>query len=276
VHCRANIYKTPDRNVFGANVEPGAADNATDQVLNLGSGQVVAQSHLLSQRVLFANNSSALTSKSRDRLKRWIISFQAVKDTPGQQISITGHANTVGETSEAGRQRNVQLADERAQTVAAFLASEVVEGSPLRNAETRINSVVGTGAEGADETEDFRRADIVVGSGQGQNIAAHEFGHMLGLGDEYASTPKRDKDGNIVKDDKGNTVTRGLISGTGGDVGDKADHDALSNKMGLGGSVIENNDNIMSLGSTIRPQHYATFMSALHTVTSINEWRVRP
>ena len=45
--------------------------------------------------------------------------------------------------------------------------------------------------------------------------------------------------------------------------------------MGVGGSVYENNDNIMSLGNTIRPQHYATFMEALRTVTSITEWRMQ-
>jgi outer membrane protein OmpA-like peptidoglycan-associated protein len=275
VHCKANIYKTPDQDVFGANVDPGTAASGTDQELNLGSGQVVAQSHLLTQRAFFANNSSELNAKSRERLRKWIISFQAAKGTPGQTIAITGHANAVGEKTEAGRERNIQLAEERATNVAAFLSSEVVEGSPLRNAETRINAVVGTGAEGADESKFFRSAEIVVGSGQGQNIAAHEFGHMLGLGDEYASTPKRDKAGNIVKDKDGDAVTRGVISGTGGDVGDKTAHDALSTHMGLGGSVYENNDNIMSLGSTIRPQHYAIFMSALHTLTGITEWRVR-
>ena len=45
VHCRAEIYKTPDADVFGAYVDPGASQ--TDQTLYLGSGQVSAagQSH---------------------------------------------------------------------------------------------------------------------------------------------------------------------------------------------------------------------------------------
>jgi len=44
--------------------------------------------------------------------------------------------------------------------------------------------------------------------------------------------------------------------------------------MGLGGAVYENNDNIMSLGSTVRPQHYATFMQALREVSGINDWQI--
>jgi outer membrane protein OmpA-like peptidoglycan-associated protein len=275
VHCQANIFKTPDADVFGANVAPGSPTSGTDQFLSLGSGQVTAQSHLLTHSVFFANNSSTLNSKARETLRKWIISFQATPGTPGDSISITGHANTKGEKTEAGRERNLELSLERAASVEKFLKTTAVEGSLLRNATTRIGAIVGVGAGGAGEGAEWRRVTIVVGSGQGQNIAAHEFGHMLGLGDEYASTPKRDKSGKIVKDTEGNEVTRGLISGTGGDVGTPTAHNKLAGEMGLGGSVHENNDNIMSLGSTVRPQHYATFMLALHNVTGINDWKVK-
>lgn len=276
VHCKADIYKTPDEDVFGANVAPGSPTSGTDQKLELGSGQVVAQSHLLTHWARFANNSSTIGSRAKEILKKWIISFQATPGTPGNSIAITGHANTKGENTEAGRERNLQLSFDRAQAVETFLKTTSVEGSLLRNAETRINAVAGVGAGGAGEEAEWRRVDIVVGSGQGQNIAAHEFGHMLGLFDEYASTPKRDAAGNPVTDVQGNQVTRGLISGTGADVGTKTGHDTLATSMGLGGSVNENNDNIMSLGSTVRPQHYATFMEALHNITGVNDWRVKP
>ena len=276
VHCRADIYKTPDEDVFGANVDPGTAASGTDQKLELGSGQVVAQSHLLTQEVFFANNSSSLGSRAKEKLKRWIISFQATPGTTGNSIAITGHANTKGEKTEAGRERNLTLSFDRAQAVETFLKTTSVEGSLLRNASTRISGIAGVGAGGAGEEAAWRRVDIVVGSGQGQNIAAHEFGHMLGLFDEYASTPKRDAAGNPITDAQGDQVTRGLISGTGDDVGTKTGHDALATSMGLGGSVNENNDNIMSLGSTIRPQHYATFMEALHNITGVNDWKVKP
>ena len=274
VHCTAEIYKTPDEDIFNANVAPGTAESGTDQRLQLGSGQVVAQSHLLTQSVNFANNSSAFDADAEEHLRRWIISFQATPGTTGNSISITGRANTTGNRTEAGRQNNLDLSLARAQTVETFLKTNAVEGSLLRNADTRINSVAGAGTTGAGEEKEWRRVDIVVGSGQAQNIAAHEFGHMLGLYDEYASTPQRDAAGNPITVD-GNQITRGLISGTGEDVGTTTGHNALAASMGLGGSVHENNDNIMSLGSTIRPQQYATFMEALHNITGVTDWRVK-
>jgi outer membrane protein OmpA-like peptidoglycan-associated protein len=276
VHCQADIYKTPDEDVFGAEVGPGTAASGTDQTLKLGSGQVTAQSHLLTHSVLFANNSSTLSGRAKDTLKKWIISFQATPGTTGNSISITGRANTKGDTTEAGRQRNNDLSFDRATAVETFLKTTSVEGSLLRNAASRIDVIAGIGATSAGEEAQFRRVDIVVGTGQGQNIAAHEFGHMLGLDDEYASTPKRNAAGNPITDANGDEITRGLISGTGGEVGTTTGHNQLAADMGLGGSVHENNDNIMSLGSTIRPQHYATFMQALHSVTGINDWRVKP
>lgn len=283
VHCQSTIYKTPDEDVFGAFVDSGSEDTtpgneataATDQSLELGSGQITAQSHLLNQRVFFGNDSSELSADAQDRLRKIIISFQAPTGSAGSTIDIIGHASTTGEDSEVGRARNIQLAQERADVVDNFLRTTVVEGKNLANVNTRVQVVMSTGAVGSDESSFSRRTDIQFAEGQGQNIAAHEFGHMIGLGDEYASTPQRDAAGNVVTDANGDAVTRGVISGTGGDVGEATTHDALARDMGLStGAVFENNDNIMSLGSTVRPQHYATFMQALRTVTSINDWQL--
>lgn len=276
VHCQANIYKTPDADVFGANVEPGSRTSATDQFLHLGSGQVTARSFLLNQSVQFGSNSDTLSPSARNLLTRWIISFQSAAGTAGSSITITGRSSATGERTEAGRRRNQQLAENRARAVENFLKTTSVEGSTLRNANTRISSVTFPGTTGAGEGREWRRVDISVAGGQGQNIAAHEFGHMIGLGDEYASTPARDAAGNIITDANGDPITRGLISGTGGDVGARTEHDALARQMGLSnGAVFENNDNIMSLGSTVRPQHYVTFFQALREVSNIPDWRVR-
>ncbi len=276
-HCQARIFKTPDgNNDFGASVAPGRPNVGTDQRLALGSGQTTATNSLLTQSVGFAHDSHQLSDAAKARLRRWIISFQAPRGGAGTTLDLIGHANTVGGGTAAGDAYNQQLSLRRAQAVEQFIRTERVEGRRLENVTTRVHGVVGRGSAGATAGAEWRRVDLVAAGGQVQNVAVHEFGHMIGLFDEYASTPQRDASGNIVTDAQGRPRTRGLISGTGGDVGDLTGHNPLAQNMGLGGSVTENNDNIMSLGNTIRPQHYATFMEALRTVTSNTPaWRLK-
>lgn len=275
VHCQGKIYKTPDDNTdYGAAVAAGRANVPTDQTLYLGSGQLRSKSKSGSYQIPFASGKTELSNNLKAGLRKFIISYQAPAGGTGTRIDITGRSSTVGDKTEEGRKKNLKLSQDRAKTVADFLKTEVVEGSTLRNAAIRIKTATGVGSTGATKDKSWQRVDLVIGGGLQQNVALHEFGHMIGLGDEYASTPKKDAHGNIVRDAEGNQVTRGLISGTGGDVGDKSEHHALSNKMGTGNSVFENNENLMSMGNTIKKQHYATFMEALHTVTKSNKWKV--
>ena len=94
---------------------------------------------------------------------------------------------------------------------------------------------------------------VRMGAGVQQIVAAHEAGHMFGLGDEYTAP----------------------FSGTGGDVGTPVDGD-LGQRQGLPGAVHENSDTIMSVGDAVRPQHYATFLEALKAVTEMSDWVFGP
>ena len=94
---------------------------------------------------------------------------------------------------------------------------------------------------------------VRMGAGVQQIVAAHEAGHMFGLGDEYTAP----------------------FSGTGGDLGTPVDGD-LGAQQGLPGAVHENSDTIMSVGDAVRPQHYATFLEALKAVTAMPEWVFGP
>jgi len=81
-----------------------------------------------------------------------------------------------------------------------------------------------------------------------QQPATHEFGHMLGLYDEYDAF------------------------GTGG----YASHSALVETT-LGHTVVKgDSDNIMAGGDTIKKQHYVTVLEALQKVTENNKWEFAP
>jgi hypothetical protein len=94
----------------------------------------------------------------------------------------------------------------------------------------------------------------MVGDGRTQVTMMHETGHMLGLGDEYSSPAGGFAPG----------------AGTPGNIGAPVAHSGLAAAMGNGvpPAVSENNDNIMSVGNVVRPQHYSTFMEALTNVTA--------
>lgn len=257
-HCTANIYKTPaGDNSFGANVAPGTTTSATDQTLNLGSSQTVTHGHLLNQRVYFAPGSAVLGADQQTSLQAIIRSFQTPSGGTGTSIDIVGHSDTSGSRTEAGRLRNQQLSEQRAQAVADFLRATRVGGANLSNAATRIATTTGRGSEGGEAGDEGRRVDINFAGGGTQNVAAHEFGHMIGLRDEYA------------------VDTGGVIGGTGLATGSQSRHSAASQAVGLGQSISENNDNIMSLGGVVRPPHLTTFMEALRSVTGSTEWRLR-
>jgi hypothetical protein len=108
----------------------------------------------------------------------------------------------------------------------------------------------------------FQRVDVSAAKGADvevhQNVAAHEAGHMFGLGDEYVEeVPPRD-------------VTAKFQ-------GDRPEHDAdVRGTMGDEAAdelLVQNSGSMMSQGSEVRPGHYVYFLQALSGVTH-HTWRV--
>lgn len=247
-HCAAKIVKTPPKGI-GASVNRGSKTNAHDQKLLLNSSQVDPNNFsFLRKRLFFENNSADVnTAKGSNGnsgptyLNKFIKTFAAGYSDAGVPIEITGHASSTGAADY-----NQTLSEKRAKNVEDYLKSNGLTGDVNRTTQSA------TGEEGATGDAHWRRVDIQVGSGENQVVAAHEFGHMIGLQDEYAF-PAGGFGG----------------SGTGGTIGDPVAHDAMAKAMGseVRGAVTENTDSIMSLGNTVRPQHYATFHHALQEIT---------
>src|SRR5690606_29793894 len=117
----------------------------------------------------------------------------ALRDFIDQYDGATAHAawsrariELIGHTSSSGSERyNQNLSERRAEAVRAFLASNGLSDAPIRvRTEAR-------GESDADQTADLasdRRVDLVVDGGARMVTAAHEFGHVFGLGDEYETS----------------------------------------------------------------------------------------
>jgi len=253
-HCKAKIVKTPPGGI-GAYVQSGSRTNARDQELIMSSSAIdPRQDNLLAHQLYFQHDSSDInTANTRPDgtgtagpafLNQYILTFNAAPGAAGQKIKLVGHASSSGAADY-----NQTLSEKRSKAVETYLKDNGLTGSVDRT------QASGMGETLTDDAES-RRVDMTVGDGQAQVVANHETGHLLGLDDEYSTAPG------------------GLISGTGNPIGTAVRHNDIdANGLAdapIDGAVAENNDNIMSLGNTVRPQHYSTFHRALELVTNKN------
>lgn len=158
---------------------------------------------------------------------------------------LTGRASSDhgdGVTAAEGAAQNMEIARARSESVAAAIGASGVNRSRLlmRN----------EGENGASDDESWCRVDVQVGAQQTQNPALHETGHMLGLGDEYGTTAAP----------VGSPVDAG--------------YDAMVQAQT--GTVLARarDESAMSVGSTVKPWHYSSFLEALKRITGMNEWSV--
>ncbi len=110
----------------------------------------------------------------------------------------------------------------------------------------------------------FRRVDVSfsakcpVGADVPQNVAAHEFGHMLGFGDEYVDE-KPPKD--VLPKFEGDKPTHY------GDVEAALGTDAANDLL------VQNSGSIMSEGNDVHRGHYIYFLQAMNAMTG-KSWTV--
>lgn len=171
---------------------------------------------------------------------------------PGKEPFVTAVGRS---TSPGAAAYNRELGLRRANKVL-----EVLSGHKLG----LISSPDSVGEEHASKDPKFRRVDLTAEFGASaaqsvtQNTAAHEFGHMVGLGDEYVEEqpPKGVADKFLAdKPTHYEDVRRTL--------GDDAANDLL----------VQDSPSIMSTGGEVKPGHYVYFLDALNGVTGKN-WTV--
>ena len=135
------------------------------------------------------------------------------------------------------------------------VSNEIVKGG----AKTTPTSVP-KGEEGATEDPVWRRVDIQVKDFTSQQTTVkHEFGHILGLGDEYP--------------------TKDAVPATSRPVGTPVAHSALAQNLIPGQQPIlaHHDESIMSNGEQVRPYHYVTFLEALGNMTgTTGTWDIKP
>ena len=252
-HCQATVFKVPPGSVSGPGPVTGykQGDPFYNPMTLTSANLGVTYDHV-NYPIQFPVGSADLTQAvaaspeghgdAGDVLVgKLVVDLQPGTPGGGAEITVTGHASTSG-----GAEGNKDLSLRRAEAVANHLEAS---GPGIDPARIAVNA---EGEAGAGSDVSWQRVDIKIGGGEGQKKAAHEVGHVFGLGDEYTSP----------------------VGGTAPDpsspaIGTPTDHAGLP-PMGGGvpPAVYENNDNIMSVGNVVRPQHYITFLEALNTITA--------
>jgi outer membrane protein OmpA-like peptidoglycan-associated protein len=186
--------------------------------------------------ILFDNSSSDLPGADQSKLQ-FLGTYLSRINNPKFDISIVGHASATGDKA-----KNQMLSEKRAQAAAGILTGA---GATQHN----INAS-GVGQTGASKDAAWRKVEITTTIPAGwqnmQDVTAHEFGHMIGLGDEYAA----------------------------GGADPNATHYALVEKAfgkEYAEQVAKRGDtdyaSIMEGGSDVRIQHYVTMWSGLCETT---------
>ncbi|MQA87404.1 MAG: OmpA family protein [Streptosporangiales bacterium] len=163
-------------------------------------------------------------------------------------------------TSPGSVSYNNDLSLRRANAVAGRMESDL--GLP-----PQITIGVGEHNAGADPM--FRRVDVSASSSAeievSQNVAAHEAGHMFGLGDEYVEEDAHKKgfrqkfeaDRPVLSDERDEYQ----------DVKDAMGEDAAEELL------VQDGPSIMSRGDEVKRGHYVYFLESLNTATS-KTWTV--
>jgi outer membrane protein OmpA-like peptidoglycan-associated protein len=161
----------------------------------------------------------------------------------------------IGRTSISGRKKyNKTLGQKRMKAVGKYMSSK----SPWLKEHDAVGGTAGE--SGMENDEKSRRVDIHAWINRKdpgsvtQNTAAHELGHMFGLGDEYEDTDEK-----RVMGDKPSHYE---------DVSKEIDTAAAEQTR------VMDSENIMSTGSKILPAHYVPFVDGLESLTKTG-WTIQ-
>ncbi len=164
-------------------------------------------------------------------------------------MALTGRAS-----SDGNKAYNERLSQRRIDTVSQHISSAVPDAALFEMSSP-------DGEKGTSTDASFRRVDVNIDLPQthepetaNQNTAAHEAGHMFGLGDEYIEVEEGRFQGDANEND---ALVREIVD------------NAAAEEM-----RIASDSSIMSHGMDVLRGHYMPFAAALRRVSNNDHWTV--
>jgi outer membrane protein OmpA-like peptidoglycan-associated protein len=217
-----------------------------------------------SHTVFYEHNSAELSPDQQVQLSTFLENPILLLDNSGRNIniSLSGYASHRGSSDYNSalverRLTHVKEIIER-QKISSALNTNVYQSNDSNDSDTAAEAAVLNDPTTYDEAQ-YRKVDILVerqGRG-GQNVLAHEFGHVFGLGDEYAEV--------------GNGSNRPAHTEENPSL---ATHSPLSEAAGAGQATVgTDSTRIMDAGNRVDAPHYSTFADALNQLTD-KSWKI--
>lgn len=199
-----------------------------------GAGELTRLNRVTPTPILFGLDSAVVPAADAAKLQTMGTYISRINN-PKFDIQVVGHSSLGGSPAH-----NQTLSEKRAQAVVDILNAAGATNHTIKKS--------GVGDTGAAKTKDWRKVEITNATPAGwtnmQDTTAHEFGHMIGLGDEYAGAAPKSTHYDLVAKAFGKDYAE--------QVAKRGDADHAS---------------IMDGGNDVRIQHYVTFWSALVETT---------
>ena len=192
--------------------------------------------------ILFDNDSAKVKAADKPKLE-FLATYLKRINQPKFDVKIVGHASNTGQNPY-----NLKLSEKRAKAV-----EDVLKTGGVTNHNLLPSAVGETGAKAGPE---WRKVEIipsvVAGYVNAFDTFPHEFGHMLGLGDEYqtATSPGLTTHYDLVKKAFGKEYA-----------------DIVAKRGASGGGTTGQSAIVMDVGQDLRIYDYVTFWSALAETT---------
>ncbi|MEM7370235.1 MAG: hypothetical protein AAF587_16625 [Bacteroidota bacterium] len=221
-------------------------DVSVNQKRNLGI------THLAEQVGEFATSSADLNADVQADITNFVTRANAIMTqhktatpTPNWRVFVRGRASSPGK-----KKSNKKLSQSRADNVATDLKTKLKGVSYTIRPDGETNT---------DKDSKYQRVELILFDANRQNVeqnvAAHETGHMFGLGDEYADE-----------------TTKGALKKSHGDEADDTSQAIRDAGMGedevLEHRINQHNDSIMNAGSKVMRGHYSFFLIELKQIAT--------
>lgn len=216
--------------------------------------------------VFFENDKGVISDDQETSLDAFLADPSVLLQNPNGTVTVKlhGYASAGGTTDYNSKltQKRLDKVSDKINTAASSKSVNIQQNITVANQTNNSDRLAEADLSSdpmAHEEDRWRQVYIIIShSGRGgQNVVAHEFGHVFGLDDEYVEVA--------------NGYNRPATATTPTSL---AGHDQLAKNAGVAtGAPVADDSRILSTGNNVQAEHYSTFADVLRILTG-KPWKI--